>query len=304
MEKTVASEVDAIASSPMPEWAQIALATPSDSNRVEVDGCSVHYLSWGDSDSPPVVLVHGNAAHAEWWRFIAPLLAADYHVLAIDLGGMGDSSHCGRYARERYVDQVMAVAHHAAPGRKPVIVGHSLGGYVTIMTGALHGGRVAGIIAIDSPIDPLGLERYPPMAQFKKQVDVYASRDEALRRFRLIPEQPVGCPFYLDHIARTSVVQVDGGWRWKFDPLAVAHPRPISFTQELLAMRCPAALFIGEFSERIDDISKGHMLGALAARMPVVELANCRHHVMMDEPLSLVAALRTQLANWALQVHG
>ena len=57
----------------IPEWAQTALAMPNESRYVDVDGCRVHYLSWGDPGLPPLMLVHGNAAHAEWWRFIAPL---------------------------------------------------------------------------------------------------------------------------------------------------------------------------------------------------------------------------------------
>ena len=43
------------------------------------------------STRPGLLLVHGNAAHAYWWSFIAPLLARDYNVAAMDLSGMGDS---------------------------------------------------------------------------------------------------------------------------------------------------------------------------------------------------------------------
>lgn len=286
---------------PMPGWARAALEMPSRSRRIDADGCRVHYLSWGDPGRPPVILVHGNAAHAEWWRFIAPLLATQYHVLAIDLGGMGDSGHCGRYERERYAGQVMAVADAAAPGRPPFIVGHSMGGFVAIMAGAAHGGRLAGIIVIDSPIESPD-RRIPAHAvQVQARADVYADRAEALRRFRLVPQQEVECAFYLDHIARHSIVEAAGGWRWKFDPAAVGHPRPTAFTDALLGMRCKAALFIGEHSARVDQEARAYMRRTFGGRMPIVELANCRHHVMLDEPLALVAALRTQLSNWALE---
>ena len=56
-----------------------------------VEGARVHYLRWGDKARPGLLLVHGNAAHAYWWSFIAPFLARDYNVAAIDLSGMGDS---------------------------------------------------------------------------------------------------------------------------------------------------------------------------------------------------------------------
>lgn len=287
-----------------PEWAQTALAMPNESRYVDVDGCRVHYLSWGDPGLPPLMLVHGNAAHAEWWRFIAPLLADQYYVLAIDLGGMGDSSHCGRYERERYAEQVMAVLGSAAPGRPAFIVGHSMGGFVSIMAGAAHGDRLAGIIVIDSPIEPPGKHSPPYSVQVKTPGDIYADRAEALRRFRLVPQQRVGCQFYLNHIAFHSIVETTGGWRWKFDPAAVGYPRPTEFTQALLDMRCNVALFVGEHSERVDGETRAYMRSRFGKLMPVIELANCRHHVMLDEPLALVAALRTQLANWSLEDNG
>jgi pimeloyl-ACP methyl ester carboxylesterase len=289
---------------PIPEWARVAREMPNGSQYLDVDGCRVHYLSWGDPGLPPLMLVHGNAAHAEWWRFVAPLLANQYHVLAIDLGGMGDSGHCGRYERERYAGQVMAVLDAVSPGRPPFIVGHSLGGFVTLMAGAAHGDRLAGIIVIDSPIEPPGKHSPPYAVQVKTPGDVYADRAEALRRFRLVPQQQVGCRFYLDNIAHLSVVETTGGWRWKFDPAAVGYPRPTEFAQALLDMRCSAALFIGEHSERVDPAARAYMHETFAPRIPVVELPNCRHHVMLDEPLALVVALRTQLSNWSLKKTG
>lgn len=282
----------------VPDWAQAARAMRAISRHVDADGSKVHYLCWGDPRLPPLVLVHGNAAHAEWWRFIAPLLAKDYYVLALDLGGMGDSAHNGRYSREHYADQIMAVAAAAAPGRKPFIAGHSMGGFVTILAGAAYGDRIAGIIVIDSPIDPPGHGKAPPTVRHKSQAEIYKDLATALTRFRLVPEQPVRYQFYLDHIARHSLTETEGGWRWKFDPAAVNHPRPTAYAELLPGMRCPAALIIGECSARIDDNVRAYMLHTLGQRMPVIELANSRHHVMLDEPLALVSALRTQLSNW------
>jgi pimeloyl-ACP methyl ester carboxylesterase len=46
---------------------------------IEVEGCPIHYIEWGEPTRPGIVLVHGGAAHAEWWSFIAPLLARRCH---------------------------------------------------------------------------------------------------------------------------------------------------------------------------------------------------------------------------------
>lgn len=286
--------------SELPEWARSALITPSTSRYIDVDGCLIHYLSWGAPTRPPVLLVHGNAAHAEWWRFIAPSLATEYYVLAPDLGGMGDSSHCGRYERERYADQIMAVAAAAAPGKAPFIVGHSLGGFIAIMAGSAYGSYLKGVIAIDSPIEPPDQVTQPPAVQTSTLNASYSTQAEALQRFRLVPAQPVGHQFYLDHIARHSLIKKDDGWRWKFDPAATAHPRPSCFSQQLLDMRCPAALFLGEQSQRINDQVRAYMRCTFGQKISVIGLVNCRHHVMLDEPLALISALRTQLSAWTL----
>jgi len=80
---------------PAPKWFTRTVAIEPESAFVEVEGAKIHYLRWGDRSKPGLLLVHGNAAHAYWWSFIAPYLAQDYNVAAMDFSGMGDSE-CGR----------------------------------------------------------------------------------------------------------------------------------------------------------------------------------------------------------------
>ncbi|MBV9329981.1 MAG: hypothetical protein JOZ55_00345, partial [Alphaproteobacteria bacterium] len=60
---------------PAPEWFAEAVETAPEDRFVTVEGARVHYLRWGDREKPGLLLVHGNAAHAHWWDFIAPYLA-------------------------------------------------------------------------------------------------------------------------------------------------------------------------------------------------------------------------------------
>lgn len=290
--------------SSLPHWAIKARSMDSRSGFIDVDGCSIHYLEWGEATMPPLVLVHGNAASAEWWRFIAPLLANEFHVIALDLGGMGDSGHCGRYARERYAEQVIRVADTLAPGRAPVIVGHSLGGYVAIMAGAVHGQRMGGLVVLDSPPREADGASFVSYVQSRPVPKIYPDRASALRRFKVLPDQPVNCGFYLEHIAQAAIKAEAGGWRWKFDPAALTHPRRLDYVQDLLHMRCPVALMWGELSERFGAAAREFTRATFAGVLPLVEIANARHHVMLDEPLALVAALRTQLTNWKAARQG
>ncbi len=67
-----------------PDWFTRALAMPYRVGGTEVEGCDIHYLEWGDRGRPGLVLVHGGAAHAHWWTFLAPLFTHRYHVVAPD----------------------------------------------------------------------------------------------------------------------------------------------------------------------------------------------------------------------------
>jgi hypothetical protein len=95
---------------PAPKWFEDALAIRPESNFVQVGGAKIHYLRWGDRARPGLLLVHGNAAHAHWWDFIAPFLAREYNVAAMDLSGMGDSDwRPDGYAMEMFAREEIAV---------------------------------------------------------------------------------------------------------------------------------------------------------------------------------------------------
>src|SRR5438876_691854 len=68
-----------------PEWFTRAVTHPRKDCEAEVAGCPIHYLRWGDSGKPGLLLVHGSGAHAHWWDFIAPYFSEHYCVAAIDL---------------------------------------------------------------------------------------------------------------------------------------------------------------------------------------------------------------------------
>jgi pimeloyl-ACP methyl ester carboxylesterase len=89
-----------------------------------------------------LVFVHGGGgAHAHWRTHVAAAFASEFRVAAIDLSGHGDSGHRGRYVPEQWADEVVAVAGDAGIDGPPVVIGHSMGGFVTIVTAARHGRR-------------------------------------------------------------------------------------------------------------------------------------------------------------------
>ena len=135
-----------------PTWFHDALDQKYDERFIDVGGTQIHYLAWGQHGNPGIVFVHGGAAHAHWWSFLAPMFATEWHAVAVDLSGHGDSDRRPGYSHDLWADEVLAVASDAAFPGPPVVVGHSLGGMVTIQTAATHGDDLAGAVIVDAPV--------------------------------------------------------------------------------------------------------------------------------------------------------
>ncbi|HVU02352.1 MAG TPA: alpha/beta hydrolase [Polyangiaceae bacterium] len=282
-----------------PEWFQKAIATPATSHSVAVEGCEIRYLRWGDPTLPGLVLVHGGAAHAHWWSFLAPLLVQHYSVVALDLSGHGDSGRREVYPRTMWADEVMAVARHADFVGPPILVGHSMGGLVSIVAAALHGDSLAGAIIVDAPVrkpDPESQEgeRGRSFRNPKTYPDVAAARSH----FRLIPPQPCENDFILDYISEKSLKAVPGGVTWKFDPVVFVRASKNDMHEHLQNVRCRIALLRGEHSYVVPPETGEYMYQLLRRNAPLVEIPAAHHHLIIDQPLAFIAALRALLADW------
>ena len=288
-----------------PRWFERALEVEPTSRFVTVQGTPVHYLHWGDPARPGLLLVHGNGAHARWWSFIAPFLAREYSVAAIDISGMGDSGWRESYSLEVFAEEQIAVCEDAgffANEEPPIIVAHSFGGFVTIVTGSLYGDRLAGTVIVDSPVNPPDRPSGPPNRASRPH-RVYATVEEAVDRFRLAPPQPCANRYILDYIARHSLKEVPNpeggmGWTWKFDPAIWRRFDIGDMSARLAATRCRIAIMRGEFSALLPPEIGDYMFTLLGKSAPVIEIPQARHHVMLDQPLAFVSALRALLADW------
>ncbi|WP_214402645.1 alpha/beta fold hydrolase [Pseudonocardia lacus] len=278
-----------------PRWFRAALATAPQQLDTAVDGCRVHLRCWGDADLPGLVLVHGGAAHSGWWDHIAPFFASSHRVVALDLSGHGDSGRRPDYDMRIWADEVLAAAAAGGIAGPPIVVGHSMGGWVAAHVGVEHGDRVDGIAIIDSP-----LFDQPPeeegLRHRRRPTRVYPTREEMLDRFRTMPEQEVMLPYVRRHIAEESVRATEGGWTWKFDPAMFGRRRLL---REMLPhLRCRAAFIRTEFG-LVPPTMAAEIDALLGHRVPIVELPDAGHHPMLDQPLPLVTALRMLLMQWA-----
>ena len=261
--------------------------------------------SWGEGDKPPLVFVHGGGAHSGWWDHIAPFFTRTHRVLAPDLSGHGDSGTRTEYSLAMWAREVLAVAEASECSARPTLVGHSMGGWIGAAAATRYGTEIDSIVVLDSPLR----DRAPEEVRLRKRrhdTVGYPTEAEILARFRAVPAQEVTLPFIGAHIAQESVRKTDDGWVWKFDPgiFGGQLPDETPDDEELLEntfaripcrvgyIRCENGVVPPPMADQIRSI--------LQLRGPFVELAEAGHHPMLDQPLPLVATVRTLLEFWSI----
>lgn len=300
---------------PAPTWFERAIAAPSEEGAVAVAGAKIRYSAWGERGRRGLVFIHGGRAHRNWWRPFAPFFSSQYRVVAFDMSGMGDSDWRPTYSLDLSVDELFAVidVSGAGEGGRPIVIGHSFGGWVTLAAVERRGERLLGAVVIDSPIgkpDPdegyTILRKQDPNNPIKAN-KVYATIEEPIARFRFLPNQPSSELYLVDHIAREGLQKAPrpeggSGWTWKFDP---AHGRnfEIHYERDLfLAARCPLAFLYGEESAFATGEGFEHLRGQTKGRSPFIVMPAVHHHLMMEQPIAFISALRTLLTCWPVRV--
>ncbi|HEY9218502.1 MAG TPA: alpha/beta hydrolase [Phenylobacterium sp.] len=303
-----------------PQWFKDAIAQAPERQFVTSMGSKIELLTWGEVGKPGLLLVHGNSAHADWWSFIAPFLATDYRVASMSLAGMGASDWRDTYAFQDFAEDAEACARAAGlydGGRKPTYIGHSFGGSQVFFAAARHPERMHAAILVDT-----GFGGPPPaqQAEMMRRAErvrniptgdranrVYPDIPTALKRFRFMPPQVPGQLYIADFIARRSLKEApleDGsgtGWTWRFDPAMWAKldrsaMNSMTETGEV-KVQVPLAHIFGDKS----GVSQRRRMGGaspLPKDMVEVAIPDSNHHIMVDQPLALVAALRALLAAW------
>lgn len=297
---------------PAPRWFADALAAEPERSVFEHEGAKIELLAWGKIGKPGLLLVHGGMAHADWWSFIAPFFASTHRVAALSLSGMGRSDWRATYDTLQYAGELMGAIRAAGLDKgpvKPVIMGHSFGGLPTMAAGAFHGETLAAVIALDSPLfspeqRKARADRRPP-SKPPRETRIYASESEALERFRFQPPQHSGNLYIADHIARHSLRQVkaaDGsiGWTWRFDPFMWSRMKRREPSVDMVAVKTRLAVMWGAKSALIENDVVDYWRAATPKGTVLVEIPEAAHHVMVDEPLALVTAVRGLLGGWGL----
>ncbi len=265
-------------------------AAPSTSRFIEANGVKLHYLDYGTAGCPPMVCVHGGAAHAHWFDFVAPGLTPDHHVFAPDLRGHGDSAWADpqTYLFETHAEDLHALLEKLDLN-DVVLIGHSMGGMISLLHTATHPGRIGRLVIVDS-IMLMPMDRVTKMREFSARPGKsYGTQDELVARYRLEPaESQLAAPEVIHRMAvHSGRKDGEGRWQHKADRRVYANFQQIAGVPLWEKIKVPALVITGERSTRFTP----EVMANIQARAPQVQMKKVPasdHHIMLENPNGFV----------------
>ena len=266
-------------------------AAASTSHFTEVNGVKLHYLDYGTAGNRSMLCLHGGAAHAHWFDYVAPGFKSSHHVYAMDSRGHGDSAWADpkTYAWKTFAEDVNALVEKLDL-RDYVLVGHSMGGMVSLVHAAMHPERIGALVVVDS-VMLMPMERVNKMRAFgEKPSRGYATQEELVARYRLEGgEKQIAAPDVLRRMATYSSKQgADGRWQHKADRGVYANFKQIDGMPLWEKVKVPTLVIRGgAHSPRFTP----EVMAEIRTKAPQVQVAEVQasdHHVTLDNPQGFI----------------
>jgi pimeloyl-ACP methyl ester carboxylesterase len=268
------------------------------SQYLEANGIKLHLVDWGgDQNRHLILLLHGGAAHAHWWDYVAPQLTSYGRVLALDFRGHGRSDWIRppEYGPPAYLEDVTAVIRHY--GVPVVLVGHSMGGAVAQWVTSNHPELIEALIVVDAPAGPPPLWmrlmwrwRRRARGGTRPELD---SAEHIVRKFRLSPPGTYLTKTQLAELALKGAEQLPNGkWAYRFDPETRAWRRITRGLQRprLSRIKVPTLILRGAESVLV-SASRASGMHRKIRGSKFVEIPAAHHHVPLDNPDGTTAAI-------------
>ena len=259
-----------------------------------------HFLDWGTEGRPRLLLLHGGAQTAHSWDEVAPDLARDHHVLALDQRGHGDSDRApgGRYRRDDFVGDIRAFLDDRN-WPSATLMALSLGGLNAIAFAATHPDRVRGLVVVD--VTPTISEGGGKAIAAQLAVRDFGSFEEAVARAQAF--NPLRTAENLRERLRHALRETpEGRWTYKFDPAIGGGGLETDFErlwEQVRTIRCPTLLVRGAQSAILSREAAARF-GRELPESALAEVPRAGHSVMGDNPAGFIAAVRPFLAQHGL----
>ena len=269
---------------------------------VEVHGLPLCLCSWGHEDDPLVLCLHGFLDQGAAWAAVGEAVAASgFHFVAPDARGHGRSGHVRPGGAYHFTDYLVDIDGILADlGQRPrVLVGHSMGGTAASLYAGVRPDQVDALVLVEG-LGPVGDPLSDDIKRLRLHLDqmatrpihpVFATVEAAAARMKKF--NPGIDPGVARSLAARTLAQVEGGWRWSWDPLHRAR-FATAFLQDrylrvLSQVAVPTTLVLGDSSwYRSEELSaREAALPQLVGRISLSG-GHALHH---DNPLALASVI-------------
>ena len=184
------------------------------------DGIKIQLAVW-EGKGKQILCIHGITANSRFWDRLASALAPHHRVIAMDLRGRGlsDKPHTG-YSIQHHCKDVLALMNDQGLER-PVLMGHSLGAFISLVFAAQYPQRVDRLILVDGGGKLSETQMAKVFAGIKPSLDrlgqVFPSIEAYLLQMKQAPYlQPWNS--YMETYFRYEIEEAQGGIRSRVHP--------------------------------------------------------------------------------------
>jgi len=267
---------------------------PSD-RFITVNNLRLHYLDWGNASKPPFLMLHGIAREAHQFDHLAPGFAHDYHVIAIDMRGHGDSAWSpeAAYLVEDHVKDLEVFVSQLNL-KNLTLLGNSTGGRVVQVYAGLHPDLVTRLIAED-----VGPERPADIAngfgrRVQQEENGWASEDELLAYVQKTDTKTPGT-ILRSYVHNGSKKRPDGRIVWKRDPNLAKGFVETELWRYVREIKCPTLYILGGASRIVPPATQEKLKETLP-NAQVVVMAGLGHYPDQESTEEFVRIAKEFLA--------
>jgi len=254
----------------------------------------LHHLDWGNHGRHPVVLVHGSRLHAHVWNHFSRQFRDRYHIVAVDQRGHGDSGWGPEdsYQFEEFYQDLRAVVEARGLSRF-TLIGHSLGGRVSMLYAHRHPETLDRLILVDVTA---GRPAVPPGTDLSRIAETPSPRefDSPVAAAAYLAKLMSLAPLHMvEESVRHGLRKTDSGqYTWKYDP-ALAHRAAsggLDFWGMVGSIPTPTLLQYGSHSRVVTPELAARMAETMP-RCSVERIEKAGHALFTDQPEAFAASV-------------
>lgn len=265
---------------------------------VNANGINIHYLDWGNTDKPDLVMIHGLRGHAHSWDDVSAAVCQDYHVMALDQRGRGETDWAkdGDYSTDAYVADVDGFCT-ALGLDKFILMGHSMGGRNAMTFAGKYPHRLEKLIIVDMgpETDPRGGKRISQeIIDVPEEFDTFDAVVEYMMKQNRFASETV----MRRRLQYATKELPNGKTGWRYD-LAIRearrNPQPAAPQTDLwpvlAQITCPTLVVRGMDTDLLPEAVAQRMTKDLPQGQ-LVEIPRAGHMVFEDNPEDFITGLR------------